>query len=335
MKHIKITERILDYAKQYLDDVRNLPNKPEDRLRELINALTAEHKIDEADYVDVILRNYDKIITFEPDKYLTDIVPMFSIVGTRVDLSLNFSLKGFPSNPNKTFEKSFYMFIVDALGYVDIKEKIFPDYVRKLNIKTCVYCDAQYAVSARKGKTNRSNTYVSTYNIDHYMPKSLYPYLATSFFNLYPCCSTCNQFKSTKDPIFRLYAHVAGSPFKFSLDRQSFIKYSMSGNSDDLRIVFGPNIGTAKLDADNYDNYFHINKVYANFNDTVEEVIWKYRAHNNSAMTAWTKAGFNFLPRKADVNRFILGNYDDEEDIFKRPLAKLVQDIAKQLGILI
>ena len=35
-----------------------------------------------------------------------------------------------------------------------------------------------------------------------------------------------------------------------------------------------------------------------------------------------------------DVNRFIIGNYDREEDMLKRPLAKLIQDVAKQLELI-
>jgi len=38
--------------------------------------------------------------------------------------------------------------------------------------------------------------------------------------------------------------------------------------------------------------------------------------------------------KQSDVNRFILGTYDKPEDIHKRPLAKLTQDVAKQLGII-
>ena len=42
----------------------------------------------------------------------------------------------------------------------------------------------------------------------------------------------------------------------------------------------------------------------------------------------------HLLPHESDWNRFVLGNYDREEDIHKRPLAKLVQDVAKQLGVI-
>lgn len=40
------------------------------------------------------------------------------------------------------------------------------------------------------------------------------------------------------------------------------------------------------------------------------------------------------FPTDKDFNRFLLGNYDSPEDIHRRPLAKLIQDIARQLDII-
>ena len=180
---------------------------------------------------------------------------------------------------------------------------------------------------------------MSTYTLDHYMPKSDFPYLASSFFNLYPCCSTCNQFKSNKAPIFELYVKPTDSlekrnPFTFHLDKHSFIKYSMSGDPSDLNVSLVTNTGIPTQELDNFENCFHLSMLYTNYNDTVEEVIWKYRMYNKAGRKALQDAFSSILPHQTDFNRFILGNYDREEDLQKRPLAKLVQDVARQLGIL-
>lgn len=330
MIHIAITPAIETYANKYLSDLRSLSDNPEKRLRRLVDALNSVGHTAESSYVQQIITEYENIIIATPNNYST-IASLFN----RINLSQKISLNIVQVDKTiQTVEKTFYMHIVDAMGYDDVREKIFPKYMKNLNIKSCVYCGTQYAVSVKKGKTNRSKTYLSTYTLDHYMPKSQYPYLATSFFNLYPCCAHCNQLKSTKNPIFTLYDTSINSPFKFTLDNKSFLKYSMTGESDDLRIVFGPNSGIPKQMVDDYENYFHINKLYENFNDTIEEIIWKYRAHNISAIKALKDAEFNFIPCNADINRFILGNYDQANDTLKRPLAKLIQDIAKQLGII-
>ena len=208
-----------------------------------------------------------------------------------------------------------------------------------MGIKSCVYCNAQYAVAAKKGETNRSTMHYSAYTIDHCLPKSKYPYLATSYFNLYPCCSTCNKFKGNRPPIFELYIKpsdpvVNRNPFAFHLDSRSFIDYSMSGDADDLMITLKTRTGVNDQELKDYENYFHLNKLYGNYNDTVEEVIWKYRMYNKAGREALLAGFSSLLPRKTEFNRLILGNYDREEDMLKRPLAKLVQDIARELGII-
>lgn len=272
MIQIAITPEIEQYANDYLKDLRGLADKPEDRLTRLFNDLNRSNLTIEARYVQQIINNYMDIITAKPNDYTTRIASFFT--------SCNLSQKIKYKSVNKTV----YMHIVDAMGYDDVREKIFPKYMKYLNIKSCVYCGTQYAVSVEKGKTNRSKAYLSTYTLDHYMPKSKYPYLATSFFNLYPCCAHCNQLKSTRAPIFELYGTSNNSLFKFTLDKKSFLEYSMTGDSDNLRIIFEPNLGISQQKVDDYDDYFHINKLYENFNDTVEEIIWKYRAYNTSAI---------------------------------------------------
>ena len=45
---------------------------------------------------------------------------------------------------------SFSDLIIKAMDYKGVREKVFPDYVRNnaLDIKTCVYCNAQFAITA-------------------------------------------------------------------------------------------------------------------------------------------------------------------------------------------
>ena len=82
-----------------------------------------------------------------------------------------------------------------------------------------------------------------------------------------------------------------------------------------------------------YDEDFHIRKLYNNFKSEVEEVIWRSRIYSSKMVEAMQQSGLYYL-KPQDVNRYIIGNYDREEDIMKRPLAKLTQDIAKQIGLL-
>lgn len=82
-----------------------------------------------------------------------------------------------------------------------------------------------------------------------------------------------------------------------------------------------------------YDDYFHITKLYNNFKPEVEDVIWRKRIYNVDMLKAMQQSGVYTL-KPNDVNRFIIGNYDRPDDILRRPLAKLIQDIARQLKLI-
>lgn len=336
MKRILLTSIVKGYAKSFYSDLCNCNPEPTERLKLLKKQLQIDAY---KEYVDTILQNYELIVTSSPKEFNTTIVPLFNSKQMSIDLAKMFTVHTQLSNgKSNVVRKKFYQLVVDALCYDEVQEMIFPKYMKQMGINTCVYCNCQYALSTKKGKTNKSKRYRSTYTIDHCLPKSYYPYLATSFFNLYPACSSCNQNKSFKSPIFNLYVEPTEpvedrNPFCFSLEKSSFIKYSMTGNVDDLEIKFQSQDNKPQNCMD-YDDYFHIEKLYENLKDVVEEVIWKSRVYNASGRKALEDSFSIMLHDKNDWNRFILGNYVKEEELFKRPLAKLVHDIAKQLGIL-
>lgn len=339
MKKIVLTSVVAGYADDYLRDLRALNNKPEDRLVWLKTQMPAGTAY--SGYVDTIFVHYKDIIRATPEDMRNHVAGWFAGYAG-LDLAQVFTIDVIGADGNlKAVSKKFYQWVVDALGYDDVQEKVFPKYVKRLGIKSCVYCNAQYAVAAKRGKTGRGKVYRANYTIDHYLPKSEYPYLATSFFNLYPACSSCNQMKSYKAPLFELYvkptdAAILRNPFVFRLDKHSFVKYSMTGRAEDLVLKFETRKGlpAGTVDAAAYEDYFHVEKLYANYCDTVEEVIWKYRMYNKAGRQALVAGFSDVLPHKSDWNRFVLGNYDQERDVLKRPLAKVVQDVAKQLGII-
>lgn len=335
MKRVLLTPIVKGYADSFYEELDRY--KPIDRLKELKKQLK---KREYEDYIDILIQNHKSIITSSPRDINTTIIPLFDVKQQTLDLAEYFTVRPCLSNGARTaVSKKFYQLVVDALCYDEVQEIIFPKYMKQMGINTCVYCNSQYAISAKKGKTETSKRYRSTYTIDHCLPKSKYPYLATSFFNLYPACSSCNQAKSYKDPIFSLYIETTDpsndrNPFFFCLDKSSFIRYIMTGKVEDLVIKFQSQ-NNKQQDSIDYDNYFHIERLYENLKDVVEEVIWKYRAYNKSGRKALEDSFNVMFHDKNDWNRFILGNYVNEEDLLKRPLAIFVHDIAKQLGIII
>ena len=333
MKRILVDNSIRKLAEEYRDEMILLPEIKLE-LNNLERELQRHGLNNAADYVNTIILNLEDILTKEPLGYGTLHSTLFSKYDAggplTVDLSGKIKLKDCKGTEH---DRTLYMHIVNALQYDTVQEKIFPKYANKLGIRSCVYCNAQFAVSAKKGKTDRGKRFRSTYTIDHWKPKSEFPYLAIAFYNLYPCCSPCNQTKSNKLAVWNMYCQAGeeDNPFEFRLDNQSYLDYLMDWKSDKLKINFTDK--TTKQLPQWYDDYFHITKLYNNFKPEVEDVIWRKMIYNADMVKAMQQSGVYML-KPGDVNRFIIGNFDRPEDILKRPLAKLIQDVARQLGII-
>ena len=323
MKRIVVTDKVKIWAKAYARKVLS-ELRPVDALKSLKAKLTD----DDADYVESVISLLPGILELLPwdsDSFYRD---NFAKYDRTVDLGRTCQLT---DGSGKTVSQQLYMHIVNALQYPAVQQEVFPEYVNNLGIRSCVYCNAQYAVSSKKGKTDRSTPYRMTYTIDHWKPKNKYPYLAVAFYNLYPCCAPCNQSKSFYERDWMMYCQNGDNvnPFEFKVDNMSLVDYLTDWDAEKLKIEFVPKVYGEYSE---YDKKFHISKLYNNFKSEVEEVIWRSRIYNPKMIEALKQSGVYQL-KPDDVNRFIIGNYDREEDILKRPLAKLIQDIAKQIGL--
>lgn len=310
MKKIVIDKYIEDLAEAYKKELETLS------IKEDLEELQEQYEGNDAAYIGEIVSFWPEMITVKPDEYKQYHQDHFE----QYD-------KG---NPKEANLSSIYKAIVAAMYYDDVQAKIFPKYARMMGIRSCVYCNAQFAVSAKKGKTDRGKFFRSTYTLDHWQPKSKYPYMAVSFYNLYPCCSPCNQTKSCKDSYWDLYCKPSEdmNPYLFKIEDDSLLNYEFDWDAEKLEIQFLDK-NTGELPKE-YDEYFHIKKLYANFKSEVEEVIWRKRTYNDSMLVAMKESEL-YKVRPEEIHRFIYGYYEDEKDILKRPLAKLLQDVGKQL----
>jgi hypothetical protein len=81
-------------------------------------------------------------------------------------------------------------------------------------------------------------------------------------------------------------------------------------------------------------NNFRIEEIYSTQKDVIEELIVKqamYDDYNKKSL----QNSFSKLSLRPDLYlRTLVGNYIKESDIHKRPMAKFMQDIARDLGII-
>lgn len=319
MKSILLTPAIEDMSNEYslelFLDRKDEFLQPLPNLRALLNGLdnAATIRTGYKKYIITVIRVYPFINRLKPS-FIDRVHQLFANLDVDLSEKININGKDLP----------FYKHVTAAMRYDAVRDKDFLPYAKKLGIRSCVYCNANYAISFKVKKSN-----IAKYELDHFKPQSVYPYLCTNFYNLYPVCANCNKAKLKTITLFPLYTEDPARryPFKFTLDKKSIVKYMLTQDYTDLKIEFDTS------DHDDHNRVFKIEGSYNALKDVAEELIWKHKIYNSSYLKS-LRESFGKKFNYGGFNRLILGNYDKPTDIHQRPLSKLTQDIAKQLGIL-
>jgi hypothetical protein len=332
MRKIKITKDLRDCVRSFNNDLfkNSRPEgfkNPIDRLKDLhIRIKYNKHKQFKL-YVEKIILQYDDILNATPTQMKTLIKEFDNVLDySQLDRRI----------PNKKY--SFHEEIVKAMRYEDLRNKEFPEFLLYSNIKTCVYCNSQSTLTIepvyynKKKKTRRK--VLSKLQLDHFHPKSKYPFLSTSFFNLYPTCGNCNLAKGEKNALFELYTTEDDvEVFNFLLDDKSILDYWINLDLKSLKIIFETLDENDEL-LKNHNELFQIQKIYDAQKDIGEELVWKTKANPDVYRKTLYKSFHKIFPDESIIDRMIIGNYTKPEDTFKRPLAKYTQDIARQLKLI-
>ena len=220
----------------------------------------------------------------------------------------------------ETLHNVLYSVFVDY-GYNKIDKLKF---INNIGLNTCPYCNRNYIFTVSKKGSIKAE-------IDHFYPKTFYPYLASSYFNLIPSCPTCNGFgaKESKDT-YRDY-HII-NPYLIKLND---FKFSIKPQSVD----FLDKIGNKKYDYNNFEieiygnsdnkKMFSLEELYSQHKDVIVELLIKKAYYPQSYIDELSKFGFN----QDEIYRYLLCNYKQENDLHKRPLSKLIKDISEELGL--
>jgi len=207
----------------------------------------------------------------------------------------------------------------------EIKDYDRYTFVTKHELKTCPYCNMGYILISQKDEKGENGLRP---DIDHFFPKSKYPYLAMSFYNLIPCCKVCNYSKGSKDTVedgLLSPYEINSSTFKltYTPKNMNFLqikKKKYNFNSFDIKFK--------KID-EHSNEYFKLDKLYEQHKDIVLELLIKRTIYSKS-YTEELKRNFHFTDD--EIYRFLFCNYKESDEFNKRPLSKLINDIIDELG---
>lgn len=206
-------------------------------------------------------------------------------------------------------------------------------FVAKHKLKTCPYCNMSYILISERDNNSQNGLRPE---IDHFFPKTLYPYLAMSFYNLIPSCKVCNHTKGSKDT----YKDELLSPYE--IDENTFKLTYRPKNMNFLQVekqkyktnnfeveIKDKNSKQDDEDKKDSNDYFKLDKLYAQHKDIVLELLVKRTIYSKSYIAELKK---NFRLTDDEIYRFLFCNYKDSEEFNQRPLSKLIKDTTDELG---
>ncbi|WP_256003654.1 HNH endonuclease [Pedobacter deserti] len=196
---------------------------------------------------------------------------------------------------------------------------------KELNVNTCPYCNRQYTFTIDKKKKIRPQ-------FDHFLSKSKHPHFALSFYNLIPCCPTCNHIKSdTAEELLYPYDEGFESKCYFKTNHVDFMI-----NRKELEIQLETITECDehfKARCNNSIHTFALQELYEQHLDYAEEIIIKAYSYNEDYYQGLTENFSKMGKSKNEIQRLIFGNHIDRASNERRPLSKLTSDLLEHIGI--
>lgn len=219
------------------------------------------------------------------------------------------------------------------LYYNFTQRKLSKEWAELIGVSICPYCNRSYIFTLKKSGVRPQ--------YDHYFPKSTYPYLSVSMYNLIPCCAVCNTAKSS----FNTYDKITGKeifiyPYKDEYGYDVSIQTSYAG---DFRCWLGASdkfsltvkyATSASIDlkhkSDDTIRVLHLHELYEKHKDYVKDIISRTYIYNDDYIQSLLAEFPELFQSLEEVNNFVYMNYLEKENWGNRILAKLTFDIMNE-----
>ena len=141
---------------------------------------------------------------------------------------------------------------------------------KKIGVEICPYCNRSFIYT-----TPKKGTWPQ---YDHYYPKSKYPYLALSMYNLIPCCPVCNNAKNAEDTfdnksLLYPFEEEYGYDIFFEIETDEQLCYLGLSNDFNIKIKSRNVEEDLKQKVQNSSKILHIEELYNLHNDYVSKLL--------------------------------------------------------------
>ena len=211
---------------------------------------------------------------------------------------------------------------IDKYGFVD-----------RLGLKVCPYCGRSY-IHTVKPKRGEKEVKVKP-QIDHFLPKSKFPFLALNFYNLIPCCTQCNMAPAKKEqnPMVEVPKPELKvmQPYYFD-DKAITFRYDPKSEAplDASEIAISVDYHGNETLKKGYNDLFFIDTLYAEHNLEAHDLYIRMKTWKSKAEQAYKALGIS--DDYWEILPFLFFGYElTEEQAPLRPLFKFNKDVYAQM----
>ena len=209
-------------------------------------------------------------------------------------------------------------------------------FIKDSGIRYCPYCNADsvYSASFLTEEDSDKQKFIKS-ELDHFMPRSHYPFLAISLYNLIPSCRRCNGgVKGAVDVDFESclypYRDSIHDAVKFDCDPSAFKSYHGDGCGEALKIQERNGKGVQGKRALNFLSTFHLREVYHEL--FADEIIQEFRdVYEHSPLIARVLKADNPGITDKDIRRILFHRSLERDDINRVRFGKAFLDLRERL----
>ena len=226
------------------------------------------------------------------------------------------------------------------------------DYCLTLNLKVCPYCNREYINTVDRIKLDNETELKGVRpDFDHFFPKSKYPFLSCSIFNLIPACKFCNQLKGdncSDGQLIYPFEEEFGEQGRFEIDFDTGIDIKTLNMEKDINLMLNssndlssPSLNRNKVKkqlVDNSNKVFRLIDIYNTHQDQIKEFVNRIRSLRGCGEKTYQSFDNELLElykkqsgcAKEYAKKILLGLPTDGQEY---PLRKMKNDILEQVGM--
>lgn len=208
---------------------------------------------------------------------------------TKVDIS---------KNCNEEKVKTIKKFILSKYSkmYKNFRKTYGKKVIEQTDIHICPYCNRSYIGVIESEEGSRS----ITPDLDHFYPKSRYPFLSVTFSNLIPSCLFCNERAKNDIDFYKTSIYPPSKIFNdIEFDYDIYLNKIFIKNYDKL---------ISKKEYETHLDTFLIQETYASHTEVLRNIVTKYRKYRKSKMEDIAKHTVGLS--KFDIEKVVFFEYE-------------------------